>query len=440
MDEERDFARTPSGYLLRYPSIGLAIEARNVRWEHGALYAVVSVRTKMPGVKVIGDTVAVLRVNLSSDRGRTEVAKACENRGPAVDLDWRGFMEEFSISVLAAEAEGRPFELVGNLPPRIDPGHAFYPRLPKGKPAVFYGPGGAGKGFLMVALSISHITGLEIVPGFIPHTKGKALYLDWEADRYDIDDRAKRICKGLGIGPVEIGYRECVVPLIDQVEDIAREVHQVGYDFIVVDSAGMAQSSRREGGDANESTRAMFQALRLLPATSLIVDHVIGSEAKAGGRSSKPYGSIYKENLARNTYEIRTLTSSSTEEDTQHLTIRHSKHNMSGKLATIGLAVRFAPGEVRFFEEEVVAPAEGEAESPYPTSTRQLVRSLLEQGHMEVAELADETGRKGDTIERVLRRYGTTAKKTEDRWFNKLPSGKWENLPLGPVEVDADAG
>lgn len=441
---DRSFERTPGGYVLRYPAIGITIEGRYIRWEHGALYAVVSVRAgTIAGVRTVRGVVAEVRVNLSSDRGRSEIAKACVDRAPGVDLDWRGFMEEFAISVMAAEREGTPFELVGQLPKRVDPGYALAPLFPAGRPAFVYGPPAATKGFLMTAACLSIETGVTIMPGLVPR-RGGALYLDWESDRWDLDDRVRRIAKGAGIpGSPTIRYRECVGPLVDQVEDVVREVTRTGTTFLVVDSVGMAQSSAREGGDANEGTIRMFQAVRPLLArgvTVVFVDHVTGAELGSKHRSTKPYGSVFKLALARNTYEIRPLPSASGEEGVRHVVIKHRKANTSDYLPDMGFALRFGEGSVSWEAEEVRAPAEDEeAGSVYPTSTRQLIRDLLERGHLSEDELADETGRKVDTVGRVLRRYGPSAKKDEDRWFNRLPSGKWENLPLGPMEV-TDAG
>lgn len=433
------FTRRPGGYLVDFSEVGVVIEARHVRWEHGSLYAVLAVRTRMPGVKTIAGVVTEVRVNLSGDRGRSELAKACESRGPGVELDWRGIVEDAAIRILAAEREGRPFQTVGQLPTRIDPGYTIRPLFPLGKVAFLYGPGGATKGFLAAALCMSIETGEEIVPGLSPTKRGRSMYLDWESDQWDLDDRVKRISAGMGwIKAPEIGYRECFGPFTDQVDDIEREVHRTGVTFLVVDSAGMALSVAREGGDANESTIRMFAALKRLQVTALVIDHVVGAEIKAGGKSPRPYGSVYKTNLARNTYEIRPLPSPPGDEDwIRHVVIRHRKANMSGYLPDMAYAVRFEEGAVRWQTEPVREPdTEADESQQYAPSARRLVRDLLDQGHMSEEELADETGRKVDSIRRTLNRYSPRAKDPANRWFNRLPSGKWENLPLEPVEID----
>lgn len=435
-----ELLRTPTGYTLRLDEVATVMEARQVRWEHGALYAVVSVRTKIQGVRTSGgDVVTEQRVNLSSDRGRKDVAAACADRGPGVDVDWKGFIDEFAIRILAAEREGKPFETVGRRPARIDPGYVLAPWLPKGKAAIFYGPGGATKGFLTVAMCVSLATGVEIIPGFVPTAIGSPLYLDWESDGWDIDDRVKRIARGAGVRAPEISYRECVVPLVDQIDDVVRQVHRDSHDFLVIDSVGMAMNPKREGGDPNESVRAMFQAIRPLGVTTVAIDHVVGAETKAGSKSSRPYGSVYKENLARNTYEVRPLPPVPGETGVRHITVRHAKGNMSDLRPIIGLQVIFDHDAVRF-EAEPVRIVEAEEDGhAWPTSTRDLVREILQRGHLTEAEIADEIGRKLDTVGRVLRRYSPTAKNPDDRWFNRLPSGRWEAIPMGPAEV-SDAG
>lgn len=435
-----DLLRTPTGYTLRFDEIAVVMEGRQVRWEHGALYAVVSVRSKIAGVRTSGgDVVTEQRVNLSSDRGRKDVSAACADRGPGVDVDWKGLIDEFSIRILAAEREGKPFETVGRRPQRIDPGFVLAPYLPKGKAAIFYGPGGATKGFLTVAMCVSLATGVEIIPGFHPPAVGRPLYLDWESDGWDIDDRVKRIARGAGIQPPEIAYRECVVPLVDQIDDVVRQVHRDSHNFLVIDSVGMAMNPKREGGDPNESVRAMFQAIRPLGVTTVAIDHVVGAETKVGSKSSRPYGSVYKENLARNTYEVRPLPSVPGETGVRHITVRHAKGNMSDLRPIVGIQVIFDQDSVRFETEPVrVIEAEDEGHA-YPTSTRDLIREILARGHLTDEAIADEIGRKVDTVGRVLRRYGVSAKHPADRWFNRLASGSWENLPIGAVEA-SDAG
>jgi hypothetical protein len=434
---EVTFERTPGGYSCNFKEVGVVMEARQVRWEHGSLYAVMAVRTRMPGVKTIGSTVTEIRVNLSGDRGRAELAKGCDARAPGLDIDWRGMIEDASIRILQAEREGRPFQTVGQLPTRIDPGYTIEPLFPRGKVAFLYGPGGATKGFLAVGLCISIETGLEVIPGLRPTSRGRAMYLDWESDQWDADDRVKRISAGMGWSKVpEIGYRECFGPFTDQVDDIEREVHRTGVTFLVVDSAGMALSVAREGGDANESTIRMFSALKRLQVTALVIDHVVGAEIKAGGRSvSKPYGSVYKINLARNTYEIRTLPPVVGEDEAvRHITIRHRKANMSGYLPDMAYAVGFADGAVHWDKEEVRAPEPEETgEREWPPSVRVRIRERLAAGHAFPQEIADAIDEKVETIERVLRRYSGKASKPENRWFNRLSSGRAENLP---VEAD----
>jgi hypothetical protein len=439
--DDRELTRTPSGYRLVFPDIGLTIDARQVRWEHGSLYGVVSVRARMAGLKAVtGDTISESRVNLSSDRGRGDIAKALEARGPGIDLDWRGFLEEFAIRILAAEREGRPFTEVGSLPPRVDPGYTITPLLPQGRVAFIFGPGGATKGYLVTALCVSVETGAVIVPGFTPR-RGRALYLDWESDQWDIDDRVKRIARGANLPrPPEIAYRECVGPLTDQIDDVEREVRARGVTLVVLDSVGMALSTSREGGDANESTIRLFQALRRLPATVVAVDHVVGAEITTRKRSARPYGSVYKANLARNTYEIRALDSDADQGTVRHIVIRHRKYNMSAQLPDMGFTVRFDnDARAVTWEAEAVQDVPSDETGGYgggAPATRDLLRRLLERGHMTDDELADEVGRKVDTVRRVLDRYSNKAAKPENRWFNRLPSGAWEALPLAPRSVE----
>jgi predicted ATP-dependent serine protease len=95
-----------------------------------------------------------------------------------------------------------------------------------------------------------------VIPGLIPK-KGRSLYLDWESDDWDIDDRVKKVAAGAGITTKpQIGYRECIGPLNDQIEDIVREVEKAGVTFIVIDSVGMALSASAARAATRTSRRS----------------------------------------------------------------------------------------------------------------------------------------------------------------------------------------
>ena len=420
---ESEFVRTSTGYEFRLPTLGLAFEARQVHYERGSLYAMVAVLARVKGVRTLNGspTVTEQKIGLSTGRSRKDLAVALADRAPGIDIDWAGLVEDFSLRVMAAEREGKPYELVGQLGERPDSGYAVEPYLPKGKTAVFFGPGGATKGFLMIGICVSIATGKEIIPGFRPQL-GCPLYLDWESDLWDADDRVKRVARGAGIKPPAITYREAVVPITQDAEDIQKQVVRGQHDFVVVDSVGMAMSANREGGDASESTKAMFQVLRSLGTTTALVDHVVGAESAVGSSSSRPYGSIYKTNLARNTYEIRPLPPLPGDEAV-HITLKHAKSNMSRFMPTLGIKVKFVGNSV-VFEQEPVRQVVREDDSPI--SLRDSIRQMLTEGPLSPEELADESGRKPDSIARVLRRYSTSSPDPRDRQFNRLPGGRWE--------------
>jgi hypothetical protein len=54
---------------------------------------------------------------------------------------------------------------------------------------------------------------------------------------------------------------------------------------------------------------------------------------------------------------------------------------------------------------------------------RTVIHRALKDSHMTPEELADATGRNTPSIRTVLNRYKGT-------WFDRLPSGKWEALPV----------
>jgi hypothetical protein len=92
-----------------------------------------SVRSRLKGIRTTTGIVTSLRVNLSSATGRKSFVTACRERtAEGVDLDWGALVDEFAILVLAAEQQGRPFTAVGRLPARDDPGYVIRPMFPSG--------------------------------------------------------------------------------------------------------------------------------------------------------------------------------------------------------------------------------------------------------------------------------------------------------------------
>ena len=419
-ESERVFSTHGLGYSLTLPEIRTELQADQLRRSGGAIYGDLTVRSRWPGARGYGSDNIVIsgQFNFSSPTTRKSMAALLDVRVPAAageKLDWHGFIEEFCQQVMAAEKAGEPFVLVGNRPTRLRTESLVVPLLPHNKVSILYGDGGVGKSYFAVATGVAVASGMEIIPGFRPTRKGGVLYLDYETDDEDLDWRIHQVCDGADIDPVEFTYRFCTRPIQDIVESVARVAVQAGIELVIVDSVGAAMGGGREGGDPADTANRFFDALRLLKTTVLLIDHVPKVQLAAG--PMKPYGSTYKVNRARCTWEMRQATSIG--DGSIHVALFHRKSNDGPLTGARGLAVKFEPGGVYWQEEEI---RDEELASSLSLADR-LEIVLREKAPASAKELATAVGSTENTVRSILSRNPAR--------FESVARGSWTLVEVG---------
>lgn len=343
MSTEMRFGRSGLGYVGLWSKGGIQMSIDHLRRSRGELHG-----------EMIVESAVVARgrghlhrasFNLSSSTSRKTLAKLLEERSSPQTFPWLDHLEEFCTAVLDAERKGTPLTAVGNLPAREAESYLIDPLLPARKTTIVYAAGGTGKSYLAVLASVMVALGHSSLGWRV--TRGPVLYLDWETDEYEVDERIKRVAAGLGVKAPEILYRGCAAPLEDMAEVMARTVSDKRIALVVIDSVGMASGTAREGGDANESALRLFASLRHLQTTILAIDHITGEDVRSEKAVAKPYGSIYKVNLARSVWELRAG------EDQGHLALFHRKVNRGSLHEPIGIAVTHEDNQVKFKREAV---------------------------------------------------------------------------------------
>jgi hypothetical protein len=83
------------------------------------------------------------------------------------------------------------------------------------------------------------------------------------------------------------------------------------------------------GNDMAEGAIRFFLSLRSLGCTVLAIDHIASEDLKGKGGSKKPFGSVFKVNAARNTFEVELVDSPS---GSHRLVMRHRKTNVGARL------------------------------------------------------------------------------------------------------------
>lgn len=394
------FSRRGLGYLAEFREGKVTLSFDRIRQRGGAIHGELVVRSGDSFAPADGHLLQG-EFNASAMGTRSSIANELNKIAPRVKADWRDMLERFCVRVLQAEREGAPFTKVGGRPPREFVPYLLHPLLPLNRPSIIFGPGGSGKSYIAVACAVSVASGRQVLPGMEPPRKGRVLIVDWEADEDEWNDRINLVAAGAGITEqLDIDYRPGgATSIIEQAESLARFVADNGIDLIIIDSVGMASPGNREGSDANESTIRLMQALRAIGTTSLLIDHVRkpGSEGSSKGNTD-PYGSVFKTNLARATWEMRRAEDEDEDERTGHVTLVNRKANNSAKKKPIGLAIEYGEGFVRFTRETVVDTQS----SSIPIPNR--VMEFLKVGRRKPSEIASTLGVAPDTMRPTLQR------------------------------------
>lgn len=294
------------GDNFRFVWASLAIEAELRRfYQRGdalmadLLIAAISERDGKSVRKLIHRTT----INLKAGETRTRLAKYLgERRG---DVPWIDVMEQLCFLGADRYEEGEPTIDLRDVDPRERPRWFLYPYLEHGGPTILFGPGGTGKSYLSLAMALTMATGHPVF-GRLVGPPVPVLYLDWETDQFTHAERLQALCKGMGGISLTrpIYYRRMVGSLGDQLGAVQREIERLGVGGGVVDSLAAARGGEPESADVTNRT---MTAVRSLLIPMLIVDHVskaVMNTQRGEGRLS-PFGSIYTENRARNTWSVR---------------------------------------------------------------------------------------------------------------------------------------
>lgn len=412
----RTFDREGLGYVMRVPELAIDIAVDRLSRTRGELHGELSVSCGLPGTRSIDGHLHSARFNLSGSSTRATLAKTLVKRSNQPDIDWEDLLEDFCRRVLAAEREGDPVRMVGAQPIVVGETHRLAPILVQDQPAILYGEGGTGKSTLAAAIAVSVETGTVVVDDWVPR-KAPILYLDWEAGEKSVNRRIRGVAMGARIpSVVQVRYLDCRRrgPLYAFAEDVARIVDQDGIGLVIVDSVGMASGTSSEGSDANESAIRLFAAFGFLGTTVLAIDHVSKAEAEAANRPARPYGSIYKTNLARATFELRRQR---TADGASVIGIYNTKANDAATLEPMAMRIVHADDGGISYEPLGQIPAELTG----PLTQADRIAAFLVGERLTPDELSELTGIPTNQVRAVLSRH--------KQRFNRLPSGGWELLP-----------
>jgi len=284
-------------------------------------------------VNAAGQALYWARLNLVSAQSRTTTIRALEEQDPAED--WRVLVERSVRAVVRHLRTGDPARPLTPAPPTVEP-WLVPDWLPRGQISVIFGDGGVGKSYLALALALSGVLGRTILPRWpVPQIR-RALYLDWESGEEEQRARLWRLTEGLGAQPVDgaILHRTMRRPLLDDLTAIRGEVARHAVDLVIADSLAPACGPEPETAS---SVVPVLGGFRSLATTVVVLAHVskMSADVKAPAR---PFGSVFVQNLARSSVEIRRTEAVGDEHERSYLvTLYHRKINEGRRSRPIGL-------------------------------------------------------------------------------------------------------
>ena len=406
-DIHRDFESKGDGrYVLRVPAYGLTFDLDRLRrntW--GEQIGELAVWCELAGARTTnGEPMSLADFNLSTTRSRHDRAKVLERQARTDQVDFVSILETFCQKVLAAERRGNPAVLLRDLPKpaTIEPFHVAGIQLPRHHPSVAFGDGGDGKSYV----------GLYVAGELATRGLNVGVF-DWELSGDDWRERLERVYQQR---MPAVHYVRCDRPLIYEVDRLKRIARDERFDYAIYDSVAFACDGPPE---AAECAGEYFRAVRQIGVGSLHIAHI----SKAEGGDQKPFGSAFWHNGFRATWFVKRAATSS---DGRVITVGlfPRKANLGPLGAASGLEIAFSD-EQTTFKHVNLATVEDLADR---LPLWQRMASLLRNGALTMAEIAEELDAKPDTVKRTVDRT--------KRLFIRVP-GSDGKIRIGLVERTA---
>jgi len=352
------------------------------------------------------------RLSLSSAQSRKNVANYIKNvvaGSPFENVDWVKLIERFSndvFTLLHSPNEAKALEL-SETPPTVE--YLLYPLLPARVPALIYAPGGAGKSIVALYIATLLQSGYDL--NYRQQEPVNVLYVDWELDYRLTNTRFNQLVIDIDEKRPPL-YLPAIRPLWDEIYNIVENITKHKIKLVILDSAALAS-----GGDLIDSANVIrfFGEVRKLTdmgVTVLIISHVSKAH-KEKDDGAMPIGSVFFENLARMTWELK-FWRSPTDEKTFIYALYNRKSNF-GYHEPLGLKVLWQDGFA------FISRADAELKTNVTGNTvRDVVYSLLlEEGEMSPADLAKLIGASQQVIWNALselKKQGLAENVSRGKW------------------------
>jgi hypothetical protein len=314
------------------------------------------------------------------------------------------------------------FQRVEQQPPFV-----FNGRIREGRTMSIFGPGSAGKTTLVDGLIVAACSGHEIVPGWMPSRPYCSLVLDWDEGKEEEQVRLYAIRNAYRVDlAAAYHYKRMARPLYDVADEIGNYVAANAIELVVVSPVGRA--TRDHGDNINAPVDELYEILRSFGTTNILIDHVTGANIKGG--AEREFGAVRKRDNARGSYSLYAQSEGIGE---RVIVMKNTKPDaLLGKVEPQAVKISYDPPapesgiyeHITFHRDEVVETVEDSVtERAEPVRLRELIYDALDGSNLTVEELSKIVLYSVPSVKRVLYRYS-------GRMFNRLPSSKWERLPM----------
>tara|TARA_R110000824_G_scaffold114010_3_gene264169 strand:- start:2207 stop:3604 length:1398 start_codon:yes stop_codon:yes gene_type:complete len=356
------------------------------------------------------------RWNLRSTTNTDGQIRVLNRRGT---FQWDARLEQIKALVETAMYASAELEWFGADRPLVPVSYTLYPFLEENQHTVLAAYGGSTKSLFGLAAAISIADGVTLLPGTDVQTKGKTLYLDYEADVDTHERRYRQLLAGAEVRDItkNIAYLKLDTPILDCADSIIGMIRKHSFTNVVIDSA-----SRAVGGDTIDESAviAYFNMTAQFGTSILTIAHKAKDE-----RSKGPSGSGHWFHQARSYWEL--LKDQTHGDNRVSVVMKHEKSN-NGKLhRSLGFQIDFREDAINYSREDAATSAVNAERLP---PIDRVIAFLRENSSSGTGEIAEGTGLKQAQITQLLTRkegklfYGSP--ETYNRRWSLLSKDKAE--------------
>jgi len=333
--------------------------------------------------------ILMTQLNLLSSQTRRQISKELEEIHPIGQ--WEVLIEQLCVKTIELFRQGEPIVFLDTNREIHSPEYLIYPLIYRNQPNLIFGEGGTGKSYLALALALLCQAGYtEPLDLNLRLKKANVFYLDYETTEEETTRRLKLLARGFAIPEASIMYRECRLPLVEDIGQIEELVLEHKPDFIIIDSLGVAAAQNLS--EAQTAT-AFYAALRRIKATVLLISHM-AKEPET--KKPTPFGSVYWRNIARNEWFVRRNPEAG--EDILTIGLFHTKNNLGKLMKPQGFTFRFEDDAIKV-ESCDVSKIGAFLEN---LTLKEQIREVLRHGKMTEDDIAEVLGAKKGSVHATL--------------------------------------